>query len=75
MKYPTMDDVEKASRTQLCSWHRFLESPGASATGDDDFQTVMEAQGLIMDRIQARLKELGGFTPEISKAIGWGNFK
>jgi len=25
-----------------------------------------------MDRIAVRLKEAGGFTPEISKALGWG---
>ena len=57
---PTMKDVEKADREQICRWWRFLPSP----------RTDEEVE--IMNRIADRFDELGGFTPEISKRIGWG---
>ena len=57
---PTMEEVEKADREQLCKWWRFLRSP----VTDSEFE--------IMNRIAERLDDLGGFTPEISKRIGWG---
>lgn len=69
--YPTMEEVEKASHYQICSWYRFLDSPGLGAIGKDNFNDVLEEEGKIMDRITTRLKEFGGFTPAISKAIGW----
>jgi len=69
--YPTMEEVEKASHYQICSWYRFLPGPGSKSIGKDDFNQVLEEEGKIMDRISARLKELGGFTPEISKSLGW----
>ncbi len=68
--YPTMDEVEKASHYQICSWYRFLDSPGLRSIGEEDFNEVLEEEGKIMDRITARLKEFGGFTPSISKALG-----
>lgn len=71
MKYPTMEQVDVADRTQVCRWYRFLPSPGASAVGRDDFNRVIDAESIIGMRIAERLMELGGFTPEISKAIGW----
>jgi len=57
---PTMEGVEKADREQLCRWWRFLSSP----------ETDEEVK--VMNRIAERFKEVGGFTPEISKRIGWG---
>lgn len=71
MNYPTPEQVESADRLQLCKWTRFLPSPGMYAVGRDDFQEIMERQGAIMDSICARLKELGGFTPGISKSLGF----
>lgn len=59
MKYPTLKEVETASRLQICKWMRFLE-----VTGDANEQQVMF-------RIIERSKALGGTTPEISKQIGW----
>jgi hypothetical protein len=70
MQYPTMEQVESADREQLCRWSRFLPSPGMYAVGRKDFEQILESQVKTMDRIVARLKEAGGFTPEISKKIG-----
>lgn len=58
MEYPTMKEVEKADRTQLCRWYRFLPSP------------EREAQAVILKQIVRRFKEAGGMTPAISKEIG-----
>jgi len=75
VNYPTMEEVEKADRIQLCRWYRFLPSPGSSAIGNPglNFRRLLAKQIPIMDRIAERLKEFGGFTPEISKLIGWEN--
>ena len=59
MNYPTMEQVASADREQICRWHRFLSSP----EGDDEL--------LVINEIFKRFKEVGGFTPEISKKIGW----
>jgi hypothetical protein len=59
MNFPTMVEVEAADRMQLCKWHRFLPSAETPET-----QAVQQ-------RIYERWVEAGGFTPEISKAIGW----
>jgi len=69
--YPTMQQIEEASQLELCKWYRFLPSPGSSATASPNFREVMDSQKPIMDRIVERVKEGGGFTPEISKEIGW----
>lgn len=71
MNYPTLDQVNAADRYQICEWNRFLPSPGERAINRDDFRSVMESEGAVMDRIVERLRELGGFTPEISKQLGW----
>ena len=59
MEYPTIEEVEKANRERLCRWYRFLPS------------LYSEEKVSIMDRIVKRWREMGGFTPEISKRIGW----
>lgn len=56
---PTIEEVEKADREQLYRWWRFLSSPST----DDEAK--------VMNRIVERFDEVGGFTPEISKRIGW----
>ncbi|HBF42334.1 MAG TPA: hypothetical protein DDW42_01650 [Desulfobacteraceae bacterium] len=60
MDMPTMEEVKKADREQVCIWWRFLSSPET-----DDEVTIM-------NRIAERFDELGGFTSEISRRIGWG---
>lgn len=71
--YPTMQQVRTADREQLGRWYRFLPSPGTSAIERDDFHQVRKAEKQVMTKIVARFKELGGMTPELSKAIGWGD--
>jgi len=71
MGYPTLEQVNSASHYQICSWYRFLPSPGSRAIGRPDFEEVLNREAPIMDRIAERLKEFGGFTPEISKSLGW----
>lgn len=69
--YPSMEEVESAAQLQLCRWWRFLKSPGQSAIGSDHFTETLNLEGTIMDRIVERVEEGGGFTPEISKQLGW----
>lgn len=71
MNYPTLQEVEIADRIQICKWWRFLPSPGSRAIGKDNFSEILHQEAEVMDRIGERLKDLGGFSPEISKKIGW----
>ncbi len=79
MTYPTLEEVENADRMQLARWYRFLESPGMSYlkgrehenTNFEEGEKVRVAEAAIQKRILERFQEMGGFTPAISKAIGW----
>lgn len=73
MSYPTLEQVNAADHYQICSWYRFLPSPGLGAIGKPSFEDVLNREVPIMNRIAERLKEFGGFTPEISKSLGWGD--
>ena len=57
--YPTLEQVNEADHYQICKWYRFLRSS----------ENMEEA--IIMKRIVERCNEFGGFTPEISKSLGW----
>lgn len=59
MTYPSLEEVEVAGHEDICRWWRFLSSP--------ENPQQIETMNLIGDR----LKKLGGFTPTISKKIGW----
>lgn len=59
MTYPTLEQVDDAEHIELARWHRFLKSP------------TDESQSIVLDRISLRFKDLGGWTPSLSKAIGW----
>jgi hypothetical protein len=61
MNYPTMEEVERADREQLCRWWRFLRSADVHS----------REEMMIQDRYQERYREVGGMTPAISKRIGW----
>ena len=71
MNYPTLEEVETATRPEILRWYRFLRSPGLDAIDKPNFSEVIMKEARIMDRICARFKEVGGFTPELSKQIGW----
>ena len=73
MDYPSLAEVENAEHEQLCRWSRFLPSPGINSLdkGDEIFETALKSEAETMGKIMERLKALGGFTPEISRKIGW----
>jgi len=61
MKYPTLEEVEKADREQLCRWWRFLSSP----------EELTPMTLAVLSRLTERFNEVGGFNTAISKKIGW----
>ena len=73
MQYPTIEEVESASHTQLATWHIFLHRPGWDAIGKgrEVFDKVLHQESDILARIDQRFKEMGGMTPKISKSIAW----
>lgn len=71
MRYPTLEEVENADREQLGNWYRFLPSPGWDSLNEANFNEIMQQEAKIMTRIVERFKEMGMFTPELSKRIGW----
>lgn len=71
MSYPTMEEVEAADQEQLCRWYRFLPSPGTHGATCEDFAEICDREVTIMARIVERWKVSGGFTPELSKKIGF----
>jgi len=75
MKYPTREEVMKASHIQLARWYRFLPSPGMSALDGPrgKFEEVMAHEGEIAGLIKDQLDFCGGITTAVSKAVGWGN--
>lgn len=76
MQYPTIEQVKAADREQLCRWWRFLPSPGTNAIcAMEAISTVnaaIDQEAAVMRMIRDRFFQTGGFTPEISKKIGWG---
>lgn len=73
MKYPTIEEVENASHEQICRWWRFLPSPRHLAVNksNDVFNEILLDEFKIQSLIGEKLKNYGGFTPELSKKIGW----
>lgn len=74
MRYPTIDEVANADRTQLARWTRFLKSPGSSAIDEGDgekFRAAMKTESVVLNFLLRRFHDMGGMTPEISKEIGW----
>lgn len=58
-KFPTLDDVEKASLEDLARWYRFLLPADAE-------------QEKILQVISTKIKKAGGMTPALSRKIGYG---
>lgn len=59
MKYPTIEEVDNAARGQLAIWYRYLP------IGRNEQELE------IVKIITKRLNESGGWTPELSKRVGW----
>ena len=71
MNYPTLDQVKNANREQLAEWYRFLPSPGWNLINAENFYEILKNQTEIIDEIVKRFGEMGGFTSQISKRVGW----
>jgi len=71
MSYSTMREVEAASHRQLAHWYRFLGSAGRDAVGKPDFEDLLQAQLKIQERLLERFDEIGGWSPVLSKQMGW----
>lgn len=73
MKYPTLAEVDGASRYQLARWSRHLPSPGMTALDADEgtFQKTLDAEVAVMNHILAKFGEAGGWDPALSKMVGW----
>lgn len=56
MNFPSIGEVQRADREQLCRWWRFLP--------------VAEGRSKVINLIGDRLHSLGGFNARISKKIG-----
>jgi len=56
-----IEKINKMSQMEMARLHRFAPS------GHPYFDTTLPYSEVF----EKRFKELGGFTPEISKAIGW----
>lgn len=69
--YPDLVAVETADKFQLARWMRFLPSPGEAAVGTAEFDTAFAQEAKVLEAIIARFAQSGGWTPEISKAVGW----
>lgn len=59
MNYPTIEEVDNASKEQLARWYRYLP-----------IGTTLEHLEIV-NRVCDRFKESGGWTPELSKTVGW----
>jgi hypothetical protein len=70
--YPTLEQVNEADHYDICKWWRLLPPPGVRSDGRLT-EEIQSKEIEIMNRIAERFKEFGGFTPEISKDIGWGD--
>jgi len=57
--FPILQEVEKADREQLARWYSHLP---AGETAE---------QKKVMDRINERIKKLGGMTPALEKKVGF----
>ena len=65
--YPSLDEIDRAARTRLGSWLRYLPSPGHSAIGYENFGYVMALESAALDLITERFNHLGGWSPRVSK--------
>lgn len=70
MRYPKIEQVEQATREQLCEWSRFLPTPG-EAGGRKDWHERVRSERRILNLILERLHDAGGMSPAISKDVGW----
>lgn len=77
MDYPTIEQAKTADREQVCRWWRFLPSPGMNAIGAkaslEEVNAAIDREADVMNELRERFRQVGGFTPEISRRIEWGD--
>jgi hypothetical protein len=73
LEYPKMENVRTANRLKLAMWARFLPSPGSAWIGQCSvvFDVMHQAEATTLKAILARFNELGGWSPAVSKKLGW----
>ncbi len=74
MNYPTMEEVLTADHEQLGKWARFLDSPGLpliDGESEETFYERMRKDRAILEQILDRFDSMGGWTPFLSKRVGW----
>jgi len=71
MNYPTKEQVMDADKFRLAIWQRFLPSPGMNFIDENNFREKLEEEVEIQNLISYRFRELGGWTPQLSKEIGF----
>lgn len=76
LSYPSLEQVEAADKFQLARWVRHLPSGGEAAGNATPYSReahfeAIDVENKVMEAILRRFNQLGGWTPEISKAVGW----
>lgn len=61
MNYPTLKQVETASKDELEKWFHLLPAPGVKLDVSSNFIAQMTKQMEILDNISVRLKEFQYF--------------
>jgi hypothetical protein len=69
MRYPSLQEIEKAELLQLARWSRFLPEPGSNHVGSPDHWEMSDLEDRIRQEINKRLYKLGGITVEIEHML------
>lgn len=67
MKYPTIEEIKKADRETICRWWRFLPTNWADKVTNYNSEKAFKLRAALSEQYI----KFGGFTPELSKKIGW----
>lgn len=72
MKFPTDKQVDEADIVQLRRWHMHLPVPGFSGIPEGvEWVDQARAEQRILNRIEERIKELGGWSPLAMRSAQW----
>jgi hypothetical protein len=71
MNYPSLEEVEKASRTEWARWSRHLPSPGQNWLDSEEYEDKLISESAVLNRILELFQNSGGWTPALSRCVGW----
>jgi hypothetical protein len=73
LPYPSIVEVQNATRLQCARWYRFCASPGLCAIGKNrkEFNLIADEEKTILNAIIERFEVLGGWDSNLSKLVGW----